>query len=78
MTVSVPRPRRMPRAAGTIVILVIILAFIAVMAALGCSPAVALGVAAGAVTLSFNPGSARAVLGILAPGPQAVAADAAS
>jgi hypothetical protein len=57
--------RRMLPGATRIVILVIILTFIAVMAALGCAPAVALGVAAGAVAIVYNPRAARVALGAL-------------
>jgi len=78
MTVSVPRPRRTPRAPGRIVILVIILAFVALMTSLGCAPTMALGVASGAVVLVFNAGSARAVLGALVTGSHAVSADVAA
>lgn len=64
MSITPPRlPRRVPPAGTRIVILVIILAFVAVMAALGCAPAVALGVAAGAVAIVYNPRAARAALG---------------
>jgi hypothetical protein len=61
-------PRRMRPGATRIVVLVIILAFVAVMAALGYAPAVALGVAAGAVAIAYNPRAARAVLGAVAQG----------
>lgn len=65
MSVSFPRlPRRIqPNGTGTrIIVLVIILAFIAGMAVIGYAPAVALGVAAGAVAVAWNPRAARAVL----------------
>jgi hypothetical protein len=64
MLITIPRvPRRVPPTGTRIVILVIILAFIAVMAALGCAPAVALGVAAGAATIACDPRAALAALG---------------
>ncbi|TVZ06326.1 hypothetical protein EAS64_02535 [Trebonia kvetii] len=65
MSVSSPRlPRRMPpNGTGTrIIVLVIILGFVITMAVLGFAPAVALGVAAGAVAIAWNPRAARAVL----------------
>ena len=41
----------------------IILVFIVIMAALGYTPAAALGIAAGAVAIAWNPRAARAALG---------------
>jgi len=57
-----PAPRRVP--AGTrIVILVIILVFVVVMAAFGCAPAAALGVAAGAAAIAYDPRAATHAAG---------------
>jgi hypothetical protein len=69
LSISPPRlPRRLRPGATRIVILVIILVFVVVMAALGYAPALALGVASGAVAIAYNPRAVRAVLGALAQG----------
>jgi hypothetical protein len=64
VTTTTPRmPRRVPPTGPRIVILVITMAFIVGMASLGCTPAAALGIAAGAVAVAWNPRAARAALG---------------
>jgi len=63
MFTPLPRPPHgTPWPAPRVVILVIILAFIAVMAGFGYTPAVALGVVAAAAALVGEPQAARAAL----------------
>lgn len=67
MTTNFPRVTlsRIPGPITRILILVIVLTFILSMAALGCAPALALGVAAGAAAVAWNPQAARTALGTL-------------
>jgi hypothetical protein len=63
MMLTIPaRPRYAPWPVPRIVILVIILTFVAGMAVLGWTPAVALGVAAAAVAVADDPRTVRAAL----------------
>ena len=67
MTTAFPRVTlpQIPGPGARIGILVIILGFIFSMAAIGCAPALALGIAAGAAAIAWNPQAARTALGTL-------------